>query len=182
MIRIMIALIAALGFAVNAAAQTNWPTPNGFQPANGAVLMCFNGSGQAIPAWNASGNWQCNDKLAVSATQGTVSHASITVLGTALVVKASAGTLFGFNCSALTGGAAGYCVAYNATAAPGTGALTGSLVLDVCQFDTTARGCSLARSAPIAYSAGIVILVTSAATPFTYTTGTDTAFVSADYQ
>ena len=34
---------------------------------------------------------------------------------------------------------------------------------------------------PVAYSTGIVILLRSAVTPFTYTTGTDTGFISADY-
>jgi hypothetical protein len=61
--------------------------------------------------------------------------------------------------------------------------LTGTLVLDFCYFDTTARGCSLSRI-PLAanYSAGITILLTSAVTPYTYTTGTDTGAISADYQ
>jgi hypothetical protein len=112
-----------------------------------------------------------------------VPHASTSALGTSLVVKASPGNLFAYNCTAITGGAAGYCIAYNATTAPSTGALTGTLVLDFCYFDTTARGCSLSRI-PLAanYSAGITILLTSAVTPYTYTTGTDTGAISADYQ
>jgi hypothetical protein len=99
-----------------------------------------------------------------------------------LVAKASSGILLGFNCTSITGGAAGYCIAYNATSAPAPGALTGANVLDSCFFDTTARGCSLSRI-PIGatYGTGIVILVSSAASPFTYTTGTDTAYVSADF-
>jgi acyl-coenzyme A thioesterase PaaI-like protein len=117
-----------------------------------------------------------------SSSSLAVSHASATALGTSLVVKASAGNLYSYNCTALTGGGAGYCIAYNGTAAPGTGALTGSLVLDACYFGTGAGGCSLSHGIlPANYSAGIVILVTSAVTPFTYTTGVDTAFISADY-
>lgn len=170
------ALVALLLACAGANAAETWPTQLG-SSAPIDLQGCLNASGKVVA---------CSDSTAVgskvTATQGTVSHASVTSLGTSLVVKASAGTLSGFNCTAITGGAAGYCVAYNATAAPGTGALTGSLVLDSCFFDTTARGCSLARLSPVAYSAGIVILVTSAVTPFTYTTGTDTAFVSADYQ
>jgi|HubBroStandDraft_6_1064221.scaffolds.fasta_scaffold466477_2 hypothetical protein len=113
---------------------------------------------------------------------GPVWHVHTTALADHLVVKDNPGTVGGFNCTAVAGGAAGYCVAYDATTTPATGALTGSLVLDVCYFDTTARGCALAHIPNgILTSKGIVILMTSASTPFTYTTGTDTGFISADY-
>jgi hypothetical protein len=113
---------------------------------------------------------------------GPVQHKHVSSLGTSLIVKDLPGTIAGFNCTAIAGGAAGYCVAYDATAVPGTGALTGALVLDTCYFDTSAHGCSLAHIPNgILTSAGIVILMTSASTPFTYTTGTDTGFISADY-
>ena len=140
-----------------------------------------------VESIGANGSNNCVDASAtnpfpVTATPGTVSHASTTALGTSLVAKASAGTLFGFNCTGVTGGAVGYCIAYNGTSAPGTGALTGANVLDFCYFDSTARGCSLGRYNPVVYSTGIVVLVSSAASPYTYTTGTDTAAVSADYQ
>jgi hypothetical protein len=118
-----------------------------------------------------------------SNSNSAMSHASVTALGNSLVVKASAGNLYGFNCSAIAGAAAGNCIAYNGSSVPGTGALTGANVLDSCNFDTTTKGCSLSRiPLPINYSTGIVILVSSAASPFTYTTGTDTAFISADYK
>ena len=123
------------------------------------------------------------DANTIAGSAATMSHASTTALGTSLVAKNSAGNLGAYNCTAITGGAAGFCVAYNATSAPSTGALTGSLVLDYCYFDTTARGCSLSRLPNnIAFSTGIVILATSAASPYTYTTGTDTAALEADYQ
>lgn len=113
----------------------------------------------------------------------TASHASTTALANNLNVKAAAGGLLGFNCTSITGGAAGYCVAYNGASTPGTGALTGANVLDFCYFDTSPRGCSLSRiPVSVSYSAGIQILVTSATTPYTYTTGIDTAAISADYQ
>lgn len=118
-----------------------------------------------------------------SSSAVAISHANTTALGTSLVAKASAGNLYAFNCTAITGGVAGYCIAYNATAAPSTGALTGSLVLDFCYYDATARGCSLSHlNYGSQHSAGIVILVTSAVTPYTYTTGTNTAAVTADYK
>lgn len=111
------------------------------------------------------------------------SHASTAALGTSLLVKASAGNLFGYYCNAIAGAATGYCIAYNSATVPAANsALTGSLVLDNCYLDGTAAGCSLSRiPASIAYSAGIVILISSAVTPFTYTTGTDTGFIAADF-
>ena len=116
-----------------------------------------------------------------SSSAFAISHGVVTSLGTFLVAKASAGNLYGFNCTAITGGAAGYCVAINATTVPSTGAISG--VLDACYFAAGAGGCSLARpNFPANYSTGIVILVTSAVAPFTYTTGVDTAFISADFQ
>lgn len=120
--------------------------------------------------------------LVVASIPGSLSHASVTSLGTSLVLKASAGQLTGFNCTGIAGATAGYCIAYNGTTAPSTGALTGANVLDACYFDTTARGCSLIHvNGSIAYSTGIVILMSSATTPFTYTTGTNTGFISGDY-
>jgi hypothetical protein len=121
--------------------------------------------------------------LAIPAfAQTPTNHASTTALGTSLVVKTYGGALLGFNCTAITGGSAGFCVAYNAAAVP-TGSLVAAQVLDSCYFDTTARGCSLSRLPMAAsYSNGIVILMTSASTPYTYTTGTDTGFISADFQ
>lgn len=134
-------------------------------------------TGQIVPGMNV-------DVLSAPAPAPIIAlHANTTALANNLNVKASSGTLINYNCTAITGGAQGYCVAYNAAATPGTGALTGANVLDSCQFDTTTRGCSLSRvSVGVNYATGIQILVTSAATPYTYTTGTDTAFISADYQ
>lgn len=177
--RTFLAAVVAVfaGVAPATAQDHNFPTPGGAL-VDGKVEMCTDSSGNAVPVSNGT----CKNPVAVSATQGTVSHASTTALGNSLVVKASAGTLYGFNCAGIAGGASGYCIAYNGTAAPGTGALTGANVLDFCFFDTTARGCSLYRNSPIAYSTGIVILVSSAASPYTYTTGTDTAGVTADFQ
>jgi hypothetical protein len=120
---------------------------------------------------------------AAFAQTASLLHASSPSLGTSLLVESNPQhTLSAFGCTAITGGAAGYCVAYNSASVPSTGALTGAQVLDTCQFGTTAVGCSFTRN-PLAteYTLGIVILVTSAATPLTYTTGTDTAFVWADY-
>jgi hypothetical protein len=111
-----------------------------------------------------------------------LAHANSTALGTSLIVKASAGDLNAFNCTAITGGAAGYCIAYNATTVPVTSALTGSLVLDSCYFDTTPRGCSIAHAnGSILAPAGIIILITNATDPFHYTSSGITGYSEADY-
>jgi hypothetical protein len=116
-------------------------------------------------------------------SNSTLSHASTTALGTSLVAKASAGNLYGFNCAAIAGASGGNCIAYNGTTVPGTGALTGANVLDFCTFDTGSKGCSLSRiPLPVNYGTGIVILISSAASPYTYTTGTDTGAISVDYK
>jgi len=162
--------------STNVATPTTWGTAptgtNNIPGVNDNVVACgVCTTGVATPA-NSS-----------PVVQATATHASVTALGTSLVAKASAGNLLGFYCSAITGGAAGYCIAYNGTTAPGTGALTGANVLDSCYFSTSAQGCSLSRiPSGVAYSTGIVILVSSAVTPFTYTTGVDTAFIAADVQ
>jgi hypothetical protein len=152
-----------------------------------ALLFCGASFGLAsdIDAQPAVPNGGGNGIVIVPSANSNqaLSHASVSSLGTSLVAKASAGNLYGYNCTAITGAAAGYCIAYNATSAPSTGALTGSLVLDACSFNGSPAGCSLSRiPMGVNYSAGIVILLTTAVTPFTYTTGTDTAFISADYQ
>lgn len=128
--------------------------------------------------------------LAVTAAQaasppvfvtGVVSHAVTPALAASLNAKATAGNLMGFNCTGITGGAAGFCVVVNSATTPTNGAAIAPL--DFCSFDTTSRGCSLFRGpAEVAYSAGIQVLVTSAASPYTFTSGTDTAAISADFQ
>lgn len=112
--------------------------------------------------------------------QQAFKHVVSSALVTSLVAKAGPGSLAGFNCTSVTGGAAGFCVAVNLTAAPSPSASI--TPLDFCYFDTTARGCSLSRIPNVVnYGTGLVILMTSAASPYTYTTGTDTGAISADY-
>ncbi len=113
----------------------------------------------------------------VTAAAPTVS-ASASV--TSLVLKASATIATGgvkyFHAENITS-TAGYCVLYNGTSAPSTGALTAANVLGF-QFLPASGFCDwTATNVPIAASTGAVVLVTSAATPFTYTTGTITAAI-----
>lgn len=95
---------------------------------------------------------------------------------TSLVLKASATSSTGgvqyFHAeNATTTG--GYCVLYNGAAAPGTGALTAANVL-AFQLLPASGYCDLRSNPPIAASTGAVVLLTSASTPYTYTTGTIT--------
>src|SRR5580693_6934781 len=113
----------------------------------------------------------------VAIAQQASQHIPSTGLVTSLVVKAAPGSLVGFNCTGIAGGSAGFCVAVNATTAPSTGTI---VPVDFCYFDTTARGCSLNHlPGAVNYTTGIVILMTSAVSPYTYTTGTDTGAISA---
>lgn len=110
----------------------------------------------------------------------TSSHVQSTSLEASHIIKGSAGNLFGFYCSAITGGTTGYCIANNTTTAPSNSAAT--TPLDICYF-TTAAGCSLSRiPRGVAYGTGITILISSNATPFTFTNTTLTGFISADFQ
>lgn len=112
------------------------------------------------------------------------SHASTATPSIALLVKNTTGFLYGYNCTALAGGSAGFCVAYNSATVPASGAaLTSASVLDVCYFDTSPRGCSLSRiPGSTTFGNGIVVLITIASSPFTFIGGTASAFISADYQ
>jgi hypothetical protein len=115
-----------------------------------------------------------------SASVGNL-HAVTPALASALVMKNSAGNLYSVNATAITGGAAGYLVVVNAAAAPANGAAIAPL--DFCYFPAGAAGCSLSHgSIPINFPTGIVALITTAPSPYTYTNGTDTAAISGDYQ
>lgn len=98
--------------------------------------------------------------------------------GSSLVCTAH--NLYGFYCGGIAGSAAGYCVAIDATSVPSNGASI--TAIDFCYFDTTPKGCSLGRQPgpPRYYTNGVILLITSATTPFTYTTGTDTGGLSVD--
>lgn len=100
---------------------------------------------------------------------------------TSLVLKASptsaAGGVAYFHAENATA-AVGYCVLYNATAAPGAGALTAGLVLGFQALPAQPGYCDFdSRALPVAASAGAVVLLTSAVTPYTYTTGTITGSI-----
>lgn len=71
----------------------------------------------------------------------------------------------------------GYCILYNGTTAPSTGALTAANVLAFQILPASGYCDWTATALAITASAGAVVLVSSAATPYTYTTGTVTASI-----
>lgn len=121
----------------------------------------------------------------VFAQTASYSHAETASLTTSLVAESKPlHMLRSGTCTGITGGAAGYCIAYNGAVAPGTGSLTAANVLDACGFAASSTvGCNLNIPPEGGYQfpVGIVILISSAASPFTYTTGTDTGFITANY-
>lgn len=168
---------------------TGFGTAIGMKDSSSGNMVGFNGFGGALETciWNgvACSGLNSNGAAAPGSSSPVILpilvHKATTALGTSLVQTAGPADLVSFNCTAITGGSAGFCIAYNGNAAPATGPLTGSLVLDFCYFDTTPTGCSLSHmGGSVAYSNGIVILVSSNASPYTWTTGTVTAAVSAD--
>lgn len=149
--------------------QTTPGTTNGVQvnaalPAGSAVIGKVSIDQTTPGTTNAV---VVNSPLAVApivSTSGSV---------TSLVLKASATTTGALYYHAENATAtSGYCILYNATTAPSAGVLTAASVLGFQLLpangycDWGARGVP-----PIAASAGVVLLLSSAATPFTYTTG-----------
>jgi hypothetical protein len=97
---------------------------------------------------------------------------------TSLVLKASA-TAGGVKYFHAENGTttAGYCILYNGTTAPSTGALTAANVL-AFQLLPASGYCDVERdNVPVAASTGAVVLLSSASTPFTYTTGAITGSI-----
>jgi len=111
------------------------------------------------------------------ATPAVGASASIT----SLVLKASATSSTGgvqyFHAENDTA-TSGYCILYNGTAAPSTGALTAANVL-AFQLLPASGWCDWHAGAqpPITASAGAVVLLSSASSPYTYTTGTITGSI-----
>ena len=96
-----------------------------------------------------------------------------------LVVKASAGNLYGFNVSAdsTLSGAAWWLIAYDATSAPADGAITPALCYAVPSGTTSING---TLNVPVAFATGITLGVSTTGC-FTKTASTH-AFISADYK
>lgn len=94
-----------------------------------------------------------------------------------LVVKAAPGNLYSVYATNLTA-TAGLLIVVNATAVPATGALSVP-VLDCVVLPANASvSVNFAPTPPKIYTTGIVALISSSASCWTWTTGTVTAFIS----
>lgn len=109
----------------------------------------------------------------VTATAAAVSSAQTTAAAGSLVVKASAGNLYGFE--VCTGAAAGYLMVFDATSAPADGTVTPKLVYAVAANTSFARQVTY----PFRCATGIT-LVFSSTGPFTKTISA-TAFLAGHY-
>jgi hypothetical protein len=181
--RALLALIVALCLAGGAHAQnsTAQQVVTGYLSTVGcpsvALTPCFvqygSGGGSGGSVTQGTVPW------VISKAPGTPTvSASGSV--TSLVLDASPTTATGgvqyFHAENTTA-TGGYCILYNGTTAPGTGALTAANVLAFQLLPASGYCDWTATNAPIAASAGAVVLISSAATPFTYTTGVITASV-----
>lgn len=95
------------------------------------------------------------------------------------VLKAAAGNLYSVYATNLTA-TAGFLTVLNATAAPGDGAITPLECVPIAANGNASI--SFAGGPPAAFSTGITVVVTSAATCFTKTTGVITAFIKGAVQ
>lgn len=122
----------------------------------------------ALPVGNAGGSY-------------ALLHAQAASLVSSLAVKSTGfGNLYNFSCSGITGGAAGHCVAINAVSAPTPGSAI--VPIDSCDFSATQTDCKFTHNGfSTHYGTGITILITTNASPYVYTNGTDTGFIEADY-
>ena len=139
---------------------------------------------QAALACDASNNLKVNvsaGSVIVNSQTPVAATVSSTGTVTSLVLKASPTSSTGgvkyFHAENGTA-TSGYCILYNSTTAPSTGALTPGSVL-AFQLLPASGYCDWgARDVPpIAASTGAVVLLSSAATPFSYTTGTITGSI-----
>ncbi|CAN2533392.1 hypothetical+protein [Methylocapsa aurea] len=99
-----------------------------------------------------------------------------------LIAKAAPGTALKISATNFSS-TAGFLVGYNATSNPSDGALTASLVIDCVALP--ANGTAIIDNQPgpgTNYSAGIVVVLTSATSCYTKTTGTVSGFISAKVQ
>lgn len=96
--------------------------------------------------------------------------------GASLVLKASAGNFYSGS-AVNTTATAGFCLIVNATSAPTTGSVVTPLMFAVLPANGS---CSLGVDSgiPSVFSTGITFLVSSNASPFTFTSGTITAAIS----
>lgn len=92
MIRALLTIAALVLWCASAHAQSNWPTPGG-AIANGAVQLCLNSSGQAVPASN--GTCAAGQQVTTAPTNSAGAYAAVTVgTSTSQALAASTAKVF----------------------------------------------------------------------------------------
>ena len=109
--------------------------------------------------------------------------ASVTATGvSSLLAKSLPGNQYSVYATNYTA-TAGFLVGYNATSVPADGALTGSLIVECVPLPANGTASINDQPGPTTnYSAGMVYILTSAATCATKTSGTLLGFISAKIQ
>lgn len=147
-----------------------------------SVPQLFNGSnatnrGRDITGAISAGTGNMAVALAPhTAASGAITPVVTSAAAATLVIKNAAGNLYRAY-AANTTATAGYLIILNATSAPADGAVTPLAVANLPANGTASIDLS---GMPERFSTGITAVVTSAATPFTKTTGVITAFISGD--
>lgn len=170
--KLLLAALAACAFALPAQAQDHsFPTP-GNATVPGAVAMCLNSAGNAVPV--SSGTCAANQQVSAA------THAQCAALCSNLVVKNAAGTLFSFEVAADTtlSGAPWWLMIYDATAAPSDGAVTPAKCYAMPNGATGFTGAF--ATGGVAFTTGVTVAVSTTGC-FTKTASTH-AFIAGDFQ
>jgi hypothetical protein len=155
---------------------------NGFPLGSSPYLSNGTSQDQAVSIVGAVAAGTGTTAVAIAPT--SASPAAITPsisassAATSLVAKASAGNYYDAYCQST---AAGRCIIYNATAAPGAGALTAALVLECAVVAAGGQGSIQYGDIPRRASTGITVLFSSSTDCNTYT-ASSTAYIHASVQ
>ncbi len=160
-------------------------SPSTISSGNGSALQCDNVGdlkvttvpGGGLPL-GPSADTGARPVIPTSTSNalGGITPVASSSAGSSLVLKASAGNFYSGSAVNATS-TAGFCLIINATSAPTTGSAVAPLAFAVLP---ASGQCSIGNDAgiPSVFSTGITFLVSSNASPFTFTSGAITAAIS----
>lgn len=142
------------------------PLPT-YNAAGSGFPATVNQGASGVSAWTIQGSVISHQPAPVAPTVSASGIASLVLNAGPTSVSGGVMYFHAENATAVSG----YCVLYNATSAPATGALTAAAIL-AFQLLPPNGYCDWSEShVPIAASSGAVVLLSSAANPYTYTSG-----------
>lgn len=157
--------------------------PQGSSGTTNAIVECAQVSSDGVAARqvvqlgslgsnNTATPLDCANGVPTTSPPAVAPSVSANSTGSSLVLKGSA-TVGGFMYAHADNKTAtsGYMTIYNAASAPASGALTAANVLAFCYLPANGWADINRERLPIPGTSGIVVLLSSAADPFTYTTG-----------